>query len=199
MPALLATNTPRYSRHNHHFDAFHEEPTTQTLGNSHGRVSVQIFEGIQKSQSHVSTDCVNTENSMTINNVGRLWHSDYGTNPDNRRSRAGFLGYLNVNLIRYNSALQRGNTRPFPCDGLRSDFNGVNFAETVMDDEPLSSMSTGTCDAEYMTLSLAVKELISLYGRFGHLSTKITIISKRYYSLNTWSFSNLNTELCRGC
>ena len=36
------------------------------------------------------------------------------------------------------------------------------------------------------------------YGRFGHLSTKITIISKRYYSLNTWSFSNLKTELCRG-
>ena len=39
---------------------------------------------------------------------------------------------------------------------------------------------------------------LPMYGRFGHLSTKITIISKHYYSLNTWSFSNLKTELCRG-
>ena len=42
------------------------------------------------------------------------------------------------------------------------------------------------------------EECASSYGRFGHLSTKITIIAKRYYSLNTWSFSNLKTGLCRG-
>ena len=41
-------------------------------------------------------------------------------------------------------------------------------------------------------------QIYLMYGRFGHLSTKITIISKRYYSLNTWSLSNLKTELCRG-
>ena len=93
-----------------------------------------------------------------------MWvDSDYGTNPDSRRSRAGFLGYLNVNLITFNSALQRGNKRPFPCDGLRSNFHGVKFPKTPMDDEPLPSMSTGTCDAEYMALSLAVKELIWIY------------------------------------
>ena len=93
-----------------------------------------------------------------------MWvDSDYGTNPDSRRSRAGFLGYLSVNLITFNSALQRGNKRPFPCDGLRSNFHGVKFPKTAMDDEPLPSMSTGTCDAEYMALSLAVKELIWIY------------------------------------
>lgn len=32
-----------------------------------------------------------------------------------------------------------------------------------MDDEPLPSMATGTCDAEYLALSLAVKELIWIY------------------------------------
>ena len=32
-----------------------------------------------------------------------------------------------------------------------------------MDGDPIPSMTTGTCEAEYMTLSLAVKELIWLY------------------------------------
>ena len=93
-----------------------------------------------------------------------MWvDSDYGTNPDNRRSRAGFLGYLNANLITFNTALQRGNKKPQHDDGLRSDFHGVVFPKTPMDDEPLPSMSTGTCDAEYLALSLAVKELIWIY------------------------------------
>ena len=94
-----------------------------------------------------------------------MWvDSDYGTNPDNRRSRAGFLVYLNANLISFNTALQRGNKRPqHHDDGLREDFHGVKFSTTPMDDEPLPSMSTGTCDAEYLALSLAVKELIWIY------------------------------------
>ena len=32
-----------------------------------------------------------------------------------------------------------------------------------MDGEPVPSMASGTCEAEYMTLSLAVKELVWLY------------------------------------
>ena len=93
-----------------------------------------------------------------------MWvDSDYGTDPDSKRSRAGFLGYLNANLITFNSALQRGNKVSQIDDGLRSNFHGVEIPKTAMDDEPLPSMSTGTCDAEYMALSLAVKELIWIY------------------------------------
>ena len=94
-----------------------------------------------------------------------MWvDSDYGTNPDNRRSRAGFLAYLNANLVAFNTALQRGNKRPTTHDdGLRDKYPGVQIPATAMDDEPLPSMSTGTCDAEYLALSLAVKELIWIY------------------------------------
>ena len=37
------------------------------------------------------------------------------------------------------------------------------------------------------------------YGRFGHLSTKITKISKHYNSLKSYVFSNLKTESYRAC
>lgn len=93
-----------------------------------------------------------------------LWvDSDYVTDPDTRRSRGGFLGFLNKNLVTFNSVLQRGSKKPPFDDGVRENFHGVKFPTTPMDDEPLPSMSTGTCDAEYMALSMAVKELIWLY------------------------------------
>ena len=93
-----------------------------------------------------------------------MWvDSDYGTDPDNRRSRAGFLIYLNANLISFNSALQRGNFKPEVNDHIREKYHGVEFPETAMDSEPLPSMASGTCDAEYLALSLAVKELIWIY------------------------------------
>ena len=93
-----------------------------------------------------------------------LWvDSDYGTNQCNRRSRAGFLAYLNKNLIAFNSVLQRGSNKPLHDDGMRQHFPGVPVKPTPMDDEPLPSMATGTCEAEYMALSLAVKELIWIY------------------------------------
>ena len=58
--------------------------------------------------------------------------SDYATDTDTRRSRAGYLIYLNDNLISYRSCLQPGT---------------VNIA-------------TNTCEAEYKALSMALKELI---------------------------------------
>ena len=61
--------------------------------------------------------------------------SDYATDLDTRRSRAGYLLYLNNNLISYRSTLQRGA--------------GKDLAP-----------STGTCEAEYKTLSLGLKEII---------------------------------------
>ena len=61
--------------------------------------------------------------------------SDYATDIDTRRSRAGYLVYLNDNLISYRSTLQRGV--------------GKDLAP-----------STGTCEAEYKALSLGLKEVI---------------------------------------
>jgi hypothetical protein len=93
-----------------------------------------------------------------------MWvDSDYGTDPDTRRSRGGFLIFLNKNLVAFNSVLQRGLTKPPFDDGVRDDFHGVKFPKTPMDGEPMPSMATGTCDAEYLALSLAVKELIWIY------------------------------------
>ena len=93
-----------------------------------------------------------------------LWvDSDYGTEPDTRRSRGGYLAFLNKNLVAFNSVLQRGLTKPPFDDGVREEFHGVKFPKTPMDGEPLPSMATGTCDAEYLALSMAVKELIWLY------------------------------------
>ena len=57
--------------------------------------------------------------------------SDYATDVDTRRSRAGYLIYLNGNLISYRSCLQPGK----------------------------ADLATGTCEAEYKALSLALKEL----------------------------------------
>ena len=76
--------------------------------------------------------------------------------PDTRRSRAGYLGYLNANLITFNSTLQRGQL-------LEKHYPGISTPATAMDGEPLPSMATSTTGAEYMALSLAVKELIWVY------------------------------------
>ena len=57
--------------------------------------------------------------------------SDYSTDVDTRKSRAGYLIYLNGNLISYRSCLQPGK----------------------------ADLATGTCEAEYKALSLALKEL----------------------------------------
>ena len=86
-----------------------------------------------------------------------MWvDSDYGTDVDTRRSRAGFLIYLNKNLIAFNSTLQRGHN-------LEQKYPGLVLPETEMDGEPMPTMATATCGAEYMALSLAVKELIWIY------------------------------------
>ena len=104
-----------------------------------------------------------------------LWvDSDYATSdPDTRRSRAGYLGYLNKNLVTFNSALQRGKNLPIFDDGIRESFPGVVFKPTAMDGEPLPSMATNTCAAEYMALSLAVKEIIWLYMLLKTMGIKI--------------------------
>ena len=57
--------------------------------------------------------------------------SDYASDIDTRKSRAGYLIYLNGNLISYRSCLQPGKV----------------------------DIATGTCEAEYKALSLALKEL----------------------------------------
>ena len=94
----------------------------------------------------------------------RLWvDSDYATCPDTRRSRAGFLIFLNKNLVSFNSVQQRGAKRSAIPDGLRDSYPGLKLPSTPMDGEPVPSMATGTCEAEYMALSLAVKELIWIY------------------------------------
>ena len=86
-----------------------------------------------------------------------MWvDSDYAMDPDTRRSRAGYLGYLNKNLITFNSQLQRGQH-------LEKKYPGLYVPPTPMDGEPIPSMATATCGAEYMALGLAVKELIWLY------------------------------------
>ena len=90
-----------------------------------------------------------------------LWvDSDYATCPDTRRSRAGFLIYLNKNLLAFNSVQQRGAKRPQVPDGLRDVYPGLKMPKTPMDGEPVPSMASGTCEAEYMALSLAVTELV---------------------------------------
>ena len=93
-----------------------------------------------------------------------MWvDSDYGTDPDSRRSRAGYLIYLNQNLISFNSALQRGSKKPNFDDGIREQFHGVIQKPNAMDGEPMPSVATATCEAEYMALSMATKELIWIY------------------------------------
>ena len=100
--------------------------------------------------------------------------SDYATSdPDTRRSRAGYLGYLNKNLVTFNSALQRGKNLPNFDDGIRQSFPGVKFKPTAMDGEPMPTVSTNTCAAEYMELSLAVKEIIWFYMLLRTMGIKI--------------------------
>ena len=95
--------------------------------------------------------------SATSKWVLTMWvDSDYGTDVDTRRSRAGFLIYLNKNLIAFNSTLQRGQN-------LERKYPGLIMPKTEMDGEPMPTMATATCGAEYMALSLAVKELIWIY------------------------------------
>ena len=63
---------------------------------------------------------------------------------------------MNANLITFNSTLQRGQD-------LEKKYPGLTLPSTPMDGEPLPTMATSTCGAEYMALSLAVKELIWVY------------------------------------
>ena len=107
-----------------------------------------------------------TSSRLTLDDLWKLtlWvDSDYATCPDTRRSRAGYLAFLNKNLLAFNSVQQRGAKRPAVCDGLRDNYPGLKLPPTPMDGDPIPSMATGTCEAEYMALSLAVKELIWLY------------------------------------
>ena len=86
-----------------------------------------------------------------------MWvDSDYDTDVDTRRSRAGFLINLNNNLIAFNSISQRGQH-------LERKYPGLTLPETEMDGEPLPLMMTATCGTEYRTLSLVVKELMDLH------------------------------------
>ena len=63
-----------------------------------------------------------------------LWvDSDYATCPDTRRSRAGFLAFLNKNLLAFNSAQQRGAKRLAICDGVRDNYPGLKLPSTPMD------------------------------------------------------------------
>ena len=64
--------------------------------------------------------------------------------------------YLNKNLISFNSQLQKGTD-------LDKKYPGLTLPPTAMDGEPMPSMATATCGAEYMALSLAVKELVWIY------------------------------------
>ena len=95
-----------------------------------------------------------------------LWvDSDYATCPDTRRSRSGFLIFLNKNLVSFNSVQQRGSKRPLIPDGLRESYPGLELPKTPMDGEPEPTMATGTCETEYMALSLAVKDTLSSVRR----------------------------------
>ena len=85
------------------------------------------------------------------------------TCPDTRRSRAGFLCFLNKNLLSFNSVQQRSSMNPMVPDGTRDNYPCVEMPKTPMDGESVPSVATGTCEAEYTALSLAVKELIWLY------------------------------------
>ena len=103
-----------------------------------------------------------------------LWvDSDYATCPDTRRSRAGYLTFLNKNLLSFNSVQQRGGKRPALCDGQRDKYPGLKMPATPMDGEPVPTMATGTCEAEYMALSLAVKELVWLYMLLRSMGIKV--------------------------
>ena len=73
----------------------------------------------------------------------------------------------------FNSVQQRGAKRPAIPDGLRDSYPGLKLPPTSMDGEPVPSMATGTCEAEYMALSLAVKELIWLYMVLRSMGVKI--------------------------
>ena len=105
--------------------------------------------------------------TRTIKDVSGPWKmtmcvidSDYDTDVDTRRSRAGFVIYLNSEQephhIQQYTVTQRGQD-------LEKKHPDLNLSKTVMDDEPMSSMVTATCGTEYMTLSLTVKELIWIY------------------------------------
>ena len=100
--------------------------------------------------------------TKTIKNISGPWKltvwvdSDYATDIDTRRSRAGFMIFLNKNLISFNSTLQRGQD-------LQKKYPGLKMPKTVMDGEPMPSVATATCGAEYMALSIAVKELLWIY------------------------------------
>ena len=111
-------------------------------------------------------DLLYASSGLTLDDLWNLtlWvDSDYVTYPDTRRSRAGYLVFLNKNLLTFNSVYQRGAQRPVVCDGLRDNYPGLKLPPTPMDGDPIPSMTTGTCEVEYMTLSLTVKELIWLY------------------------------------
>ena len=85
-----------------------------------------------------------------------IWvDSDYDTDPDTRKSRGGILD-LPSSTKSHNSTLQRG---PNQCKV----YHGLNLPATAMDGEPMSTVATGTCGVEYMTLGVVVKELIWLY------------------------------------
>ena len=111
--------------------------------------------------------------TKSINDMSGPWtltmyvDSDYATDPDTRRSRAGYLIYLNKNLIAFNSQLQKGTD-------LLKKFPGVEMPKTAMDGEPMPSMSTATCGAEYMALSLAVKELVWIYMLLKTMGLNVT-------------------------
>ena len=103
-----------------------------------------------------------------------MWvDSDYVTCPDTRRSRAGHLIYLNKNLLAFNSVQQRGSKRPAISDDQRDEYPGLKMPATPMDGEPKPSMATGTCEAEYMALSLAVKEMVWLYMLLRSMGIKV--------------------------
>ena len=72
--------------------------------------------------------------------------SDYAAEPDTHRFRAGFLIYLNKNLISFNSQLQRGTD-------LDKHYPDLKLPSTPMDGEPMPSMATATCGAEYMAVT----------------------------------------------
>ena len=117
-----------------------------------------------------------TSSGLTLDQVWTLslWvDSDYATCPDTRRSRAGYLAFLNKNLLAFNSVQQRGSKRPLVCDGQRDKYPGLVMPPTSMDGDPKPTMATGTCEAEYMALSLAVKELIWLYMLLRSMGIKV--------------------------
>ena len=117
-------------------------------------------------QGSINRGLLYSSSQLTIDDEWTLtlWvDSDYATCPDTRRSRAGFLCFLNKNLLSFNSVQQRSSKKPAVPVGIRDKYPGVVMPKTPMDGEPVPSVATGTCEAEYTALSLAVKELIWLY------------------------------------